>query len=193
MADVVVRKINFNGAELMAVQTDDGKIHVGVKWICQGLGLNENQQRVERARVQEDIVLAKGGSKKSLLTKGGKQEMLCIELRFLPIWLAKINANILDDPAIQNKLVDYQLNAADVLAEAFIQDRPWEASKTGYKKIENELRRRNANVREANMYYKLAEKYPYNSQYRNMLYAKAVEVLSGERLIPDVIGNLFDE
>lgn len=123
MTSLVVKEVQFDGNTLMAVQDkENGNIYVGVRWICQGLGLSDNQQRFERSRVQEDIVLSKGGCKKSLPTKGGNQEVLCIELRFLPLWLAKINANIIDNFEVQSKLVDYQLNAADVLAKAFLEE-----------------------------------------------------------------------
>lgn len=122
MEKIVTKEVVFNGANLMAVQTEDKKIYVGVKWICQGLGLTEGQTKAERIRVNDDVVLTKGRKKIVLPTKGGNQEVLCIELHFLPLWLAKINANIIDDPIVQDKLVEYQLNAADVLAKAFIEE-----------------------------------------------------------------------
>lgn len=193
MGILITKEVQFNGSTLMAVQTEDGKIHVGVRWICQGLGLNDNQRIAQAKKIREDIVLSKGVIKKLLPTSNGKQEVLCIELDFLPLWLAKINANIIDDPVVQDNLVDYQINAAKVLAKAFVREERWEPPKSGYKKMDTELRRRNANVREANMYYKLADKFPYNFQNRSMLYAKAVEVLTGQQLIPDVVGSLFNE
>ena len=123
MENLVTKEVNFNGSALMAVQSEDGNIHVGVKWICQGLGLSKGQMQAERVRIQEDLVLSQGGRKIVLPTKGGKQEVLCIELDFLPLWLAKINANIINNSMVQDKLIDYQLHAAKVLAAAFADDR----------------------------------------------------------------------
>ena len=121
MSNIITKEVDFNGATLMAVQTkDDGKIYGGVKWFCDGLGMSENQRIHQTSKIQDDAVLAKGVRKILLPTKGGKQEVLCIELHFLPLWLAKINANIIDNPEIQEKLIDYQLHAADVLAAAFL-------------------------------------------------------------------------
>ena len=114
------RLVNFNGAEIMVAKHEDGNIYAGVKWICDGLGLSKGQMQSERQRIQEDIVLSKGERKIILPTTGGNQEVLCIELNFLPLWLAKINANIIDNPEVQERLVDYQLNAKDVLSESFL-------------------------------------------------------------------------
>lgn len=121
MSNIVVKEVSFNGAKLMAAQTkDDSKVYVGIKWVCEGLGLSEGQAKSERLRIQEDVVLSKGGRKIALPTKGGKQETICLELTYLPLWLAKINANIIDDPEIQSRLINYQLHAAEVLAAAFL-------------------------------------------------------------------------
>lgn len=49
---------------------------------------------------------------------------MCIELDFLPIWLAKINASIIKDDDVKEKVIKYQLKAKDVLKEAFIENRP---------------------------------------------------------------------
>ena len=115
--------VNFNGAEIMVIKTEDGKLNAGVRWMCDGLGLTEGQRKGQLLKIQEDVVLSKGGRKIILPTTGGNQEVLCLELSFLPLWLAKINANIINDPEVQDRLVDYQLNAKDVLASAFIENK----------------------------------------------------------------------
>ncbi|MGR5866950.1 hypothetical protein ACT7DZ_33660 [Bacillus cereus] len=43
----------------MAVKANDEKIYVGVKWVCQGIGLSEDQMRNERKKIQSDVVLKK--------------------------------------------------------------------------------------------------------------------------------------
>jgi hypothetical protein len=118
------KNINFHGAELMAVRCNDGNIYAGVRWICDGLGMTENQRRGQYLKLNEDIVLSKGVKKISLPTNGGNQEAICIELNYLPLWLAKINAGIIEDPTTQATVIEYQLNAKDILAKAFIKQAP---------------------------------------------------------------------
>jgi anti-repressor protein len=121
MDKLIVKQVRFNGDSLLAVKDNEtGKIHVAVYYVCKGLGLTEGQMKNERSRIQDDIVLSKGGRKIVLPTNGGNQDVLCIELEYLPLWLAKINANIIQNETTQNKLIEYQLKAKDVLAEAFL-------------------------------------------------------------------------
>jgi len=123
MNNLIIKEVNFNGDNLLAVKNNDNKIYVGVSYICNGIGLSEGQMKNERKKIQEDLVLSKGGRNLILPTNGGNQEVLGIELDFLPLWLAKISITpkmIKDNPAVVNKLVDYQLKAKDVLANAFI-------------------------------------------------------------------------
>ena len=116
-----IREISFNGDRLFAVR-EHKKIYVGIRWICDSLALDDNLRRTQVLKIQRDLVLTKGVKKFSLPTNGGVQEVLCIELDFLPLWLAKINANILKNPETKEKLVQYQLHAKDVLANAFVKD-----------------------------------------------------------------------
>lgn len=116
--------VPFNGTELLAAKTNDGKIYAAVKWVCQGIGLTRDQIKHERKKIQEDLVLSKGGRNLTLPTNGGVQEVLCIELEFLPLWLAKISITPTmqkESPWTVQRLVEFQLKAKDVLAEAFIQ------------------------------------------------------------------------
>jgi phage antirepressor YoqD-like protein len=118
------KAVNFNGAEIVAVKASDGKVYVGVRWICAGLELDDNKQRTEFLRISRDPVLCQGVKKLSLPTNGGIQEVVCIDLDFLPLWLAKINVGLVDDPDVLDKLMSYQLHAKDVLAKAFLQSGP---------------------------------------------------------------------
>jgi hypothetical protein len=90
--ELIVKEVDFKGAQLMAVQdSETGKIYVGVKWICEGIGLTKGQMQNERIKIKEDAALSKGERNLVLPTKGGNQEAACIELEFLPLWLAKIS------------------------------------------------------------------------------------------------------
>lgn len=112
--------IDFNGSELMAVKCNDGNIYAGVRWVCNGLGLTDNQRRGQYIKLNEDLVLNQGVKKISLPTNSGNQGVLCIELDYLPLWLAKINAGIIGNQDVQERVMQYQLKAKDVLVAAFM-------------------------------------------------------------------------
>lgn len=124
--DLEVKEVDFNGATLMATQLKESeKIYVGVRWVCEGMGLTVDQTKRQIKNIQSDIVLNKGVSNLTLLTNGGLQSVLCVELDFLPLWLAKISITPKmkeNSPELVNNLVEYQLKAKDVLARAFIKN-----------------------------------------------------------------------
>lgn len=121
---VVEQKVvEVAGAEILAAKTSDGKIYGAVKWICEGIGLTKGQMQSERKRVQEDLLLKRGERNLVLPTNGGMQEVLCIEITFLPMWLAKITITPTmqkESPWTVDRLLKYQLEAKDVLAAAFL-------------------------------------------------------------------------
>lgn len=58
-----------------------------------------------------------------LPTNGGTQDVLCLSLDFVPLWLAKISVTPTmkeNNPELVDKLIQYQLKAKDVLAQAFL-------------------------------------------------------------------------
>ncbi|WP_368233797.1 phage antirepressor N-terminal domain-containing protein [Anaerotruncus rubiinfantis] len=121
--ELVVKPVNFLGDTLMAAQDAEGNIWAGVSWMCSGIGLSEGQTKNERLRIQSDSVLSKGGRNLTLPTNGGDQEVLCLKLEFVPLWLAKVSitpAMQVKNPEATDKLVQYQLKAKDVLASAFL-------------------------------------------------------------------------
>lgn len=123
MNELEVRKVSFMGTELMAARDTDGQIWAGVRWMCDGIGLNANQARAERKKIQSEKALSKGGSNLTLPTKGGNQEVLCLKLDYVPLWLAKIAITPKmehETPELAAKLEQYQLKAKDVLAAAFL-------------------------------------------------------------------------
>lgn len=128
MEKLQIKTVAFMTDELVAAKDEEtGKIYVGVSYICKGIGLTEDQMKNERKRIQRDMVLAKGGSNLTLPTSGGLQETLCIDIDFLPLWLAKISitpAMQQNAPEVVDKLVGYQLRAKDVLAKAFLHSQP---------------------------------------------------------------------
>lgn len=123
MNDLVVKKVDLCGDAIMAAQDKDGQVWAGVRWLCEGLGLSRGQMNNESAKIKEDVVLGKGARNLVLPTRGGKQEVLCLRHDFVPLWIAKITVTPSmkeNNPELVEKLVQYQLKAKDVLAEAFL-------------------------------------------------------------------------
>ncbi len=125
MQGLAVKDVKFNGALLRAAQVED-IVYVGVRWVCQGLGLSDGKVKSERKKIQEDVVLSKGKKFLPLGTDNANSDVLCLMLDFLPLWLAKINITPTmkrENPELVDRLIEYQLKAKDVLAEAFLSKR----------------------------------------------------------------------
>lgn len=123
MNGLLVKDVDFCHSMIKAAQDSEGIIWVGVRWVCEGIGFTEGKMKYERKRIQEDSVLSKGGRNFILPTVGGEQEVLCLMLDYLPLWLAKISITPKmqkETPEIADKLIQYQLKAKDVLAAAFL-------------------------------------------------------------------------
>lgn len=168
MQDMDILEQEFEGDPIMTVRLkSNGKIYVGVKWITQALGFNKNNHDTQVKKIQADIVLSKGASKLTLPTKGGNQTSLCIELDYLPLWLAKISITTAmkrEHPEATSKLIEYQLRAKDVLAEAFLgKTKEWdlhrEVGKIDRKRLTSSISR--------NIYNAQSKTY---SDYTNMVY-----------------------
>jgi hypothetical protein len=108
--------IPFYGHELVAVQLGDGRIAAVLRWICEGLHLNQqSQMRSIRGR----RALAQGLVEVSVQTEGGRQAMPALTLQVLPGWLFSIDERRVREEA-RDDLVRFQLECVDVLAEYFV-------------------------------------------------------------------------
>lgn len=118
-----VKRVPFMGTDLMAARDEKGQIWAGVRWMCEGIGLSKGQMQNERTKIHNDKVLAQGERNLVLPTGGGNQEVLCLALDFVPLWLAKISITPTmeaENPELAASLERYQLRAKDVLAAAFL-------------------------------------------------------------------------
>lgn len=123
MNNMIVKNVDFFGDELLATQDENGVVWAGIRWLCDGIGLSKGQMQSERKKIQEDVVLSKGERNFILPTNGGNQDVLCLRLDYVPLWLAKISITPKikkEKPEVAEKLITYQLQAKDVLAEAFL-------------------------------------------------------------------------
>ena len=184
MNDLQVRNVPFMGTELMAAQDASGQVWAGVRWICDGIGMSEGQTKYERVRIQKDRVLSKEGRNFVLPTKGGKQEVLCLKLDYVPLWLAKISITSTmeqDTPELADRLEQYQLRAKDVLARAFL---PKASKDDPVKGMLNEAKLKNAQARKASIWLKLAQSNPIPTYQQICAYYASAELTGGEAVLP---------
>ena len=121
-----VKHVPFYDDDLVAVRSEDGAIWAAVRWMCDGMGLSRNQRDFQIQKIKADSTLSKGADNFPLPTAGGKQDVFCLKLDFVPLWLAKINITSKmrsETPELAKKLEDYQLKAKDVLAKAFLKQK----------------------------------------------------------------------
>lgn len=122
MEKLQVREIQFDGKRITTVLIKE-KVYVSIKSVCDNLGMNEPQYKSQKLKVKNDELLKGGRKLYPLMTNGGIQEVMMLELDYLPIWLAKINPSRFSDE-LKEKLMLYQLKAKDVLADEFLGKRP---------------------------------------------------------------------
>lgn len=117
MSDVLPQRIvPFYGDELIALQEPDGTIYAPLGRLCDNLDLDRQAQA---RRIQRHEVLKDGLKMLMLQTPGGEQQVQCLKLSLLPLWLSGIQASRIADTALRDKLIRYQREAADVLWRAF--------------------------------------------------------------------------
>lgn len=119
---MIVKNVDVMGDSVMAAKDEDGTIWVGIRWMCQGMGMTDGQYKRQITNIQKDLLLKNSGSNLILNKCSGEREVFCLKLDYLPIWLAKISITPTiqkDNPELAEKLLAYQLKAKDILAEAF--------------------------------------------------------------------------
>ena len=152
MAGLAVKDVQFNGSTLRAAQDAENIIWVGVRWVCEGLGLSEDRTKYERKKIQKDLVLVQGVKFYPLGSGNSDTDVLCLKLDFLPLWLAKISITPTmkrENPQLVENLIEYQLKAKDVLADAFLNKDAITPAENYSKQIE-ELRRTITEMRREN-------------------------------------------
>lgn len=124
MRDLIVKNVDVMGDSIKAAKDAAGNIWVGVRWVCNALDMTEGQTKRQIMNIQKDMVFGEGGSNQiPLPTNSGIQEVFCIRNDFVPLWLAKIQITEKtreERPEFARKLMQYQLKAKDILADAFL-------------------------------------------------------------------------
>ena len=123
MNDLVVKSVDLFVDSVMAARDKEGTIWAGINFFCRGLGMSKRQRDFQVEKVKADKVLSRGCT---LLRAGvfdPANEAYALRLDFVPIWLAKITITDKmqkENPGLAEKLLNYQLKAKDILADAFL-------------------------------------------------------------------------
>ncbi len=111
--------IPFYGHELVAVRLEDGRIAAILRWMCEGMGLDQ-QSQVRHIKGRK--ALTKGLIDVLVATTGGPQEAPALLLDVLPGWLITVDERRVKAEA-QDDVVRFQEEAVAVLAAHFGQQR----------------------------------------------------------------------
>ena len=109
------RVIPFHGDQLIAVQQPNGTVFVHFARVCENLGLSRPTQV---RKVSAHAVLSKGLLTLPIETEGGTQQVQCLRVDLLPLWMAGLHASRVKEH-LREKLERYQAEAAQVLWNAF--------------------------------------------------------------------------
>ena len=123
MENIQVKCVNVLGDTITAVKDKDGAIWAGVSFFCKALGMNNKQRDTQVEKVQNDKTISKGTRKFPGGSFDPTNDVVAIKVDFIPLWLAKISITKRmeqDHPELADKLLEYQLKAKDILAEAFL-------------------------------------------------------------------------
>ncbi len=119
LVPVEQKEVAFYEDIIMAVRLVDGDIYVPIRPICDNLGVALAGQR---ERIIRDPVLSEEMTSVSVTLTQQAREMLCLPLKFIPGWLFGISASRVK-PELRERVVRYQRECYDVLAEAFVSGR----------------------------------------------------------------------
>lgn len=121
-----VKEIPFNGNTLLGIKDETDQVWLAVKKVCLDIGLSEGQARRQVENIQEEEPLKSNCRKFAIVQIEGEREVnreqLFLNEKVVTLWLAKISLTPSvkkRSPEAYNKLLIYQLEAADVLHKAF--------------------------------------------------------------------------
>ena len=117
-----VKEIPFNGSTLLGIKDQNGQVWLAIRKTCADIGLSDGQTRRQLANLKDDLIFKKAITNLRYPSNGGEQETTCINEKFVTLWLAKISltpAMQKKNPEAVKKLLEYQLEAAEVLHKAF--------------------------------------------------------------------------
>lgn len=116
MTDRTITTIDFHGASLIVRAGDSPSTTlVAMKPVVEAMGL---AWQAQHAKLKAHPLLSKGITEFVIPSAGGPQRMTALPLNRLHFWLATIQPKKVK-PEIQERVITYQTEAADVLFEHF--------------------------------------------------------------------------
>jgi hypothetical protein len=119
LVPVEQKEVLFYEDTIVAVRMVDGSVYVPIRPVCDNLGVALAGQR---ERINRDPVLSEAVVSVSVTLTQQAREMLCLPLKYIPGWLFGINATRVK-PELRERVIRYQQECYDVLAEAFQEGR----------------------------------------------------------------------
>lgn len=123
MNELIVKNVDVMGDTIMAAKDENGNIFAGVNYFCNALGMTKGQRDKQVQKVQKNEALKRGCFRLEAGVFDSSNEAIALRIDFIPLWLAKIQITgktKQENPRLAKKLLDYQLQAKDILAEAFL-------------------------------------------------------------------------
>jgi hypothetical protein len=111
------RKMTFRQQEISTADLKDGRGYISVKSLCEVFGLDPRAQR--KRLIRQQGYFAYYTATILMATPGGPQATLCLESSAVPIFLAGVELDRLQDENSRELLRAFQTEAHTVLAEHF--------------------------------------------------------------------------
>lgn len=141
-----VKEIPFNGSALLGIRDEDGQIWLAVKKACLDIGLSEGQAQRQIVNIQKEEPLKSNCCKFATVQIEGKREVrrkqLFLHEKVVTLWLARISLTpsmMRRTPEAYNKLLSYQLEAADVLHRAFYETKDQKSEFNSHMGLEGKI------------------------------------------------------
>ena len=104
--------------EVLAARLETSQIYLPVKPLCTALGVNWPSQR---QKIMADEVLAESTRTLRLKTRGGPQNLVCMDVEAIPMWLAGIEPSRVRAD-LRDRLIAYKRWVRKTVYEAFARE-----------------------------------------------------------------------
>jgi hypothetical protein len=117
--------------EVLAARLDTSQIFLPIKPLCTALGVNWPSQR---QKIMADEVLAESTRTLRLKTRGGPQNLVCMDVEAIPMWLAGIEPSRVRAD-LRDRLITYKRWVRKTVYEAFARETGIETALTGSQSV----------------------------------------------------------
>ncbi len=104
--------------EVLAARTETSEIYLPIKPICTALGVNWGTQF---RKIKSDDVLTESTRTLRLQTRGGPQNLVCMDVEAIPMWLAGIEPSRVRED-LRERLISYKRWVRKTVYEAFARE-----------------------------------------------------------------------